>query len=206
MDSEWVGRAGIIAEAVSFILIAPEILGEQRCRRAERVLEGWLEKREPLSILLSLALAAAAYGGAFVAIMLALTVWDVGVPRAVLIAGALLFGGALVFPLLAVPSMLLAVYLKLRERDDSATRRVTGFWPVSWPRIGLGVLIALIVPFGPSAYVLLVVSVTLVSPVRLFLLLASRLLQGPDRLRALVFGSGVVLLFGGLLTQFAATF
>lgn len=32
------------------------------------------------------------------------------------------------------------------------------------------------------------------------------LLAGPDRVRALVFGTGALLLFGGLISQFVATF
>lgn len=41
---------------------------------------------------------------------------------------------------------------------------------------------------------------------RALLSLGIRLLSGTDRLRALVFGTGVLLLFGGMAAQFAATF
>ena len=47
MDADWLNRAGILAEAVSFLLIAPEIIGSERLRRAESAIETFIGRLAP---------------------------------------------------------------------------------------------------------------------------------------------------------------
>jgi hypothetical protein len=145
MDSGWVNRAGILAEGVSFVLIAPEILGEERLRNVEEALKEWL-------------------GGVHQRTRRLFWI------RAVV---ALVFIIAMGLALSAVP------YPRV---PAVAALAVVGF--------GIGTAWASV-----DTQIVLV----LVGAVR-------RLLTGPNRLRALVFGTGVVLLFGGLGAQFYATF
>jgi len=145
MVSEWVGRAGIMAQAVSFLLIAPEILGEERLRNVEEALKEWLGGVHQRTRRLF---------------------WIRAVVALVFIISVGLALSAVPYP--GVPAV--------------AALAVVGF--------GIGTA---------WASVDTQIALLLVGAVR-------RLLAGPDRLRALVFGTGVVLLFGGLGAQFYATF
>jgi hypothetical protein len=140
MDSEWVGRAGILAEIVSFLLIAPEILGEERLRNAEEAFRIWL-------------------GGFHQHTRRFFSLWAV-TTAVFFVAAALVISAA----------------------TDRPAVLILG--------IGVGAAWASV----DTKIVLL-----LIAAVR-------RLLAGPNRLRALVFGTGVVLLFGGLGAQLYATF
>lgn len=143
MDDVWLNRAGILAEAVSFILIAPEIIGLARLRGLERRLEAWLKDNSGFR-----------YSGRIIVILFcvssAFALWIAFVP------------------------------------DYLWDQWITNIF---WIIVFLLVL-SLLAPF----------------PLWLVIRTAEHVLAGKDRLRTLVFGTGVVLLFGGMATQFWATF
>ena len=164
----WLSRAGIVAEMVSFALVAPEILGTERLRRAEAKLESWA-------------------AGQRVWLLTETKSWWS-------------------FPLFYLPSVLIASVFVL------ALLGVIPIWFVIiglvfgiWALIGM---IALelkvqhwlpILPFVVSVVILITVPAFLLGEV-------GRFLRGDNRLRAFVFGTGVILLFGGLAMQLVATF
>jgi hypothetical protein len=147
MVSEWVGRAGILAEIVSFFLIAPEIAGPERLKGLEAALERWLGRVDPTSDAVRL-------------------------PVVVPVAIAVGLGEIFLIAWLSPDSFRAAGTLTAAGVLGGAI--VAGSWLSN--RM-------------PAA----------VRAVR-------RILEGEARLRALVFGTGVVLLFGGLGAQFYATF
>jgi len=80
---EWVNRVGIVLEFLSFWLAAPEILGEERLRALERVLERGI-RALPLTVLMVLRLTGlalvvmafvVAMGGGWKAVVLVMVGW-----------------------------------------------------------------------------------------------------------------------------------
>ncbi len=132
MDAAWLNRAGILAEASSFFLIAPEIIGVERLRRLEARIESFAP------------------------------------------------------PLRTANRRWRSYVFDMQFRTS--------------PR-GIRWLIALWLAI-PHMLVLLLLFILLELPLDAGIWL----LDGQDRLRALVFGTGVVLLFGGMAAQFLATF
>lgn len=224
MDSEWVGRAGILAEAVSFVLIAPEIIGRRRLRRAEQVLEASLEKTQGVLDSLAMTIVYVLLGSALAGLVLALTLWDTGVSRIVLMPIAVLavlaMGGYLVlffwlrFALSSGSQYYSRGHAKThvpgRARPHAGVLSQVLWVPrlLYWAAIVVGYsgLFATLL----TGFLSVLLWVFAYAPVYFLLYiplsLASRLLEGPDRLRALVFGTGLFLLFGGLGAQFFATF
>lgn len=85
VDDLWLGRAGIAAELVSFVLLAPQILGRARLQDWERSIEGWAGRQRVFKISPSLELTVMALAGAVGAI-LAVVIrpsWTVFVPASV---------------------------------------------------------------------------------------------------------------------------
>ena len=202
MDGDWLNRAGILAEAVSFFLIAPEIIGRERLRRVENALARWgetnlrgrwklwtrgrvipflpgLSSKGSESLLADAALALSALAATWL-FLLAAQLTRVSA----LVYGAWAFSLSL---MLGVAGIVL-----IQVRGSNAVFRYAGYT--------LGT-IAL-----PAAWTLAALSTGIFSVMRSALHLALKLLRGEDSLRALVFGNGVLLLFGGMAAQFAATF
>ena len=207
MDSEWVGRAGILAEAVSFILIAPEILGAPRLAGAEQAIGGilrrvlrpsrvWADQRyvpmlpgwllgDPDVDFLS-GIASAVMRGTYFAVF---------IPA---MATGLIRGRAMVAFLVAAMVMVVSTLLAtgailLAQRKGSG--RVTKY-----------LTYAMAVLAAPWAWVQAAVFATVFLALRSAARGGLAVLSAPGGLRALVFSTGVLLLFGGLSAQFAATF
>ena len=201
VDAEWVNRGGILAEAISFLLIAPEIIGIERIRRAENRLEHLFGRRgsdayiivrgrePPFSPgfgavepgwLLYVALAIGTTAVMMGLLVLAFVIWgfDAGIW-----IGAL---GTLYLALLVT-----AVWA-MRRRELSRLARLLVYL----------IMVPMIPPMWVSVLVAKGIHILLVG----LIATATRLLRGPERLRALVFGTGVVLLFGGMGAQFVSTF
>lgn len=151
MDSEWVGRAGILAEAVSFILIAPEIIGVERMRGLEERLERLPLSQNRVSFRYSPPL-------------------------------LLVFVGGPVFLIMGL----------IREHQQMSSLSQLLYLIPAWFSVLLLALFAVLL--------LWVLAVGAVAN------LSDFLQKGDDRLRALVFGTGLVLLFGGLGAQFYGSF
>jgi len=207
MDSEWVGRAGILAEIVSFFLIAPEILGAPRLAAAQETIDRilrrvlapsriWAEERyvpilpgflpgDP-DVDFLLRIGSFVVRGAYFAVF---------IPT--LTTGALRGHAGVAF--LAASAVVLvstvleggAILLASRHGSRGSMRGLTYALaipaaPWSWLQAGLFATVFLVLRLGAQGGV--------------------AVLSRPGRLRALVFGTGVVLLFGGLAAQFYATF
>lgn len=199
-------RGGILAEAFAFVLVAPEIIGIERLRGVEDRLERLLRRApprpklsissgfrqlpvfwpliEPSSTNPVLATIAAVLGFAAVVIFFsALAVWDV-LPTVVAAPVVAAIGVS------SFVNMILSLMASLDLR------------PPTTSRLHRAVTIAAVPAWVTMAATVTLVYLVLVAP----FLTATKVLEGPDRLRALVFGTGVVLLFGGMAAQFAATF
>jgi hypothetical protein len=198
VDAEWVNRGGILAEAVSFLLIAPEIIGIERLRGFESRLETLLRGVGDQPVV-------ARRTGLFPFQLYRFTPRPLELLRlvtgwvalmAVLVVPTTLIGGA--FPIVFLVVLALGGAASILdpwlEKLDRPRRGV--MWVRHLLRIAAAPVFA--VGFGTS----MVASFAVIGAVRG----AARLLTGSDRLRALVFGSGVVLLFGGMAAQFVSTF
>ncbi|MEX0801322.1 MAG: hypothetical protein WD379_08905 [Dehalococcoidia bacterium] len=201
MDAEWANRGGIIAEAISFLLIAPEIIGIERIFNAEKRLERLLapaagsapvSERYIVGRFLPYLAPDWSKGGwparlaEFVGIILLTT--------AITIAISLLWG-----PLAAVPLIVVIGVSGLMLPLGYAVTLLGG----RTARIAGRVLAAPSLPITLATVGSMVASYAVA---RFVAQLAHKLLAGPDRLRAAVFGTGVLLLFGGMGAQLAATF
>lgn len=201
MDADWLNRAGILAEAVAFVLIAPEIIGSERLRRAESAIEDFIEwlapylwgRRYPnrpydvINFLAAIVLTGLAFTGTF---LLSLYVRDT-LPWIMWTTAALLA----VYAIAATYQIIDALYILLsprRPRLSLAAYRTLHLW-----RLLIGV---------PTKFVGLLAGFVLFYLVSFALEWAVRLLAGENRLRIFVFSTGVLLLFGGMTAQFAATF
>jgi hypothetical protein len=212
MDNEWVGRAGILAEGVSFFLIAPEVFGPERLKGAEEAL------RKGLGSLAVQRTAVLAWAILFVVVYLAevtpLVIFlpGLGWPNLLLFPTAclsLLSGhvcrnvvrrrlmeqkteGAVLFArqgqLGRVSMAVLNPVVFGRIMKPSCRQWI--FWGVGIPFHFLWVVGYIILPTG---------LLTLIH-------LEQRLLARGVGLRSLVFITGVAMLFGGMVAQFVATF
>jgi len=215
MDDVWLTRAGILAELVSLPLIAPEIIGLERLRRAELLLE------ESMQRMLSRAdYVLSATRGAD-RLLRAYPGWerlsvqvDIGIAFALALwwSLALFSASRLHWPWVAFP-VLVICFLALQAAS------VVFVWafqkwvlprkwkiPPSWETpffilFGLWFLL-----WMPGWILIATTSALTLFLLRQVLRPMARLMAGEERLRAVVFGTGVVLLIGGLLTQLAATF
>jgi len=196
----WVGRAGLLAESFSFFLIAPEILGEERLKGVDQALKGWLSGREiPLRV--GYLLAGLVFAAPLAVMLVGLTYWHFQLPVSAFII-CFAFAGAL-----------LGAYLYLMVTGGPLPREMDVFsvGPYhipSVPRPGLlervgGLLLTIL--WSPL-FVAALGTLALGKYANLPLEFAIWLMRGPKALRGLVFGTGVVLLVGGLLAQFVATF
>ncbi|OGO49926.1 MAG: hypothetical protein A2148_07800 [Chloroflexi bacterium RBG_16_68_14] len=205
MDAAWLNRAGILAEAVSFLLIAPEIIGLERLRRIETQMEEWgkrnLSTRWPLweggSIVpflpgfSSSARESIIVDATFFLIMpfltLGLVIGLVAISDTAREVGLL----SLLAYTVSLAAGLISVEVVRRSRSNAIVR---------WIGYSIGVLAI------PGAFVLVVLSTGVFSLTIRAVSRSIRILAGEDRLRALVFGTGLMLLFGGMAAQFMATF
>ena len=227
MGPDWLNRAGILSEAVSFVLIAPEIIGLERLRRVERSIETWgastlqapygiwkratCEEDKVFRLLPAILFQLPDSGTALFAVFLAgalllglsalsglfwLTgLWrlDLGEVTAVGVSAALAF---IVLRNIArvvsysVVACLAAIWVMRRTQPKAPARRAAQ---------------AIALLGMPGVWVLTTAALA-VYLVRTLLHMFVGLLSGPDRLRAFVFSTGVVLLFGGMTAQFLATF
>jgi nitrogen fixation protein len=189
MDADWINRAGILAEAVSFFLIAPEILGVERLQRAEDVLEEWFSN-ESLRKRVADHITWLLYLGALIVILLGLFVFDPPLPKAALLVCAVPVGIGL------VGLGLMKYSARLDEKAEKDEDEMGGhlYLICGW---------LLFLPALPVVVVFYqAIAGALIVPMRL----SRMLLTGEGRLRALVFGTGVLLLLGGMAAQFVATF
>jgi hypothetical protein len=223
MDSDWVNRAGILAEAVSFFLIAPEILGEERLRGAQRFLRVRLEDPHEVTSRLARLFSFVLLSGAFVASVVGLTVADLGIPRRVLMLGAVLtpapiFGGLALFFELQVAVGEAQAYIERYARRTLFRRRA----PLAFSQrlfVTLSTFVLSLVEvaalFGVAACgpVLALLSlgftiafVLLSNVLYIPLMLALGLLRAPGGLRVVLFCTGAILLLGGLGAELYASF
>jgi hypothetical protein len=207
MDSEWVSRAGIIAEAVSFILIAPEILGATRLASAQQAIGGilrkilrpsriWADKRYvPMLPGLLLGDPDVDFLSRIASAVMRGTYFAVFIPA---MATGLIRGRAMVAFLVA--SMVIVVSTLLETGAILLAQRKAS------TRTSKYLAYSMAIPAAPWSWAQGGLFATVFVALRLGARGGVALLSGPDRLRALVFGTGVVLLFGGLGAQFYATF
>jgi hypothetical protein len=206
MNEEWANRGGILAEALAFLLIAPEFLGAARLRSLEAGVEAGLEglgravlRIPPVSRrsravwflpnfnACQVSSAALAWVITSMYLLLALVlvlVWAATdaafTPRALVGTTLLLLGPGLL-------SLVLMRSIGLHPTVNIAahTAGILGA-PILWATVllasGIFSLLKRLASVGVAV------------------------LCGENRLRALVFGCGVLLLFGGMAAQFAATF
>jgi len=213
MDSEWVNRAGILAEIVSFFLIAPEILGEERLKGAEEALRNGMASATVRRA--AIAAWGVLYMVAFVAGTLPLVILhpNIGWPGFVLLNGAMLLSNFSMFVCRSVVDHRLAeqeakgavLFARQGElgRASIAVLNPLAFGRIMKPSYRQWVFWAVGIPFHLLSFVGYVI---LPAGLLTLIHLEQRLLTGENRLRALVFGTGVLLLFGGLGSQFYATF
>jgi uncharacterized membrane protein YjfL (UPF0719 family) len=222
MDSEWVGRAGILAEAVSFILIAPEILGEERLKGAEKALRSGMANATVRRTML------AAWGGLYLGLFLVVvaSVYTAEAlpviilqPNVFWAVFALVFVGmfvsyfsmwvcrAVVDHRLAEEEEAKGTVLFTRQGELARASLVVlnprAFGRIMKPSSRQWVFWAMGVPFHFMSFV---GYVSLPGGLLALVHLQQRLLAGENRLRAFIFGTGVSLLLGGLAAQFYATF
>jgi hypothetical protein len=201
MDAAWLNRGGILAEAVSFLFIAPEIIGMQRLERLER----WLE--EQLGTVLSQPLVRFTFGRGIPFLP--------AQPRSDLSHGVLIATKMVTtVPLLVIVNALVMVF---GVRSDIVLFVAAGTFGAVLASL-VGELIArrlpalrwlayaLSIPAVIPSWVAAIFEQATYLAVLAMTIGTRKLLSGPNRLRALVFGGGVVLLFGGMAAQFAATF
>lgn len=201
------GRAGILAEAVSFILIAPEILGAPRLVAAQQAMEGvlrrilrpshiWADERyvpmlpglvpgDPDVDFLS-GVASAVMRGTYFAVFIPL--WMTGVIR-----GRTMVAFLVAAMVMVVSTLLGTVAILLAQRKESG-------------RITKSLTYAIAVPAAPWGWLQAALFATVFVGLRLAARGGLAVLSAPAGPRAIVFSTGALLLFGGLGAQFAATF
>lgn len=219
MDSEWLNRVGILAEAVSFLLIAPEIIGIERLQRVERVMEAW-GRRTLLAPTKTWTEARAASTGPLrllpdrPAPRERSGLWEMGSDLGYLLEMSLvivLLGLFSPFPY-AIHAFFIASMLSFASGtvvvifgDEWYTKSSVSGGRFRSRFVSLAIWVLAIV--GMPTHWMRALSSTIGYLIVHGIVSASvRLLSGVDRLRAFVFGTGVLLLFGGMATQFAATF
>jgi len=216
MDSEWVGRAGIIAEAVSFFLIAPEILGPERLKGAERALAEGLDS--PLMRRAAFGVWAAFWIVLFLPVSLVwwpivvfvfgISWWKFGALLAAIHLSwfsSYVCRGVVRRPLFDQPveSARLFDGLGRMARFSTVVLNPFEFGRIMKPSFSQWLFWMLGIPFHIVAFLsYFILPATIVALIHL----QQRLLAGQNALRALVFGTGAFLLFGGLAVQFYATF
>lgn len=217
MDASWMNRAGILAEALSFLLIAPEIVGIERVRRAEAVLERTLGPMSSYVASIDARVAIRRKEGLLprrgttpIATNVERLSFLVGIPAVVWTAAYFLswiwlrssivdliffvyMGGLSVMAIPVALSRLPALASRLRNLPK------------------LFRLVIIPVPFAAMVAIVLTAAPSFLAGMVAFTPLycasgARRLLTGPDRLRSFVFATGVLLLFGGMAAQLIATF
>lgn len=204
MDAAWLNRAGLLAEALAFLLIAPEIIGHERLRRVEAAVidwgasrlsdptRTWTGEREAATGPLRLLPKRPPPRGRS-------ALWDIGDELGIVLYFVLLTTTVYLStspPISwAVFSAAIASYLAgftaiLLLRSPRLTL-------LAWPLAAVGL---------PSHWGRAFASDLCYFLVRAIISSSLRVLSGTDRLRALVFGAGVLFLFGGMGAQFVATF
>ena len=205
MDDVWLNRAGILAEAVSFLLIAPEIIGVERLRRVEAALAALGRRTLSTPTRTWTGERAAADGPLRLlpdrpAPKDRSTLWDLGDDL-----GLVAFLAIVEMPLIllagrsttwAITGYLIASYLGGFAATLIPRGSRVGAW-ARWPLVLFGL---------PTHWGRALTSDSGFRLVRVVVSLGVSLLSGRDRLRALVFGTGVVFLFGGMGAQLVATF
>jgi len=203
----WVSRAGILAEVLSFLLIAPEILGRERLNVAQQTLDElfrrmlrpsqiWATKRyvPVLPGLVSDDPDAELLAG-LASVIITVMYYAIYIP--LLVAGSLpdetLFALAILAGVLGANLVLGTAAVSLvRWKGSVTTVRYIGY--------GLGI------PAAPVTWTLAVVQGTIIFALRMLARAGVALLARPGGLRGVVFSAGVLLLVGGLAAQFVATF
>lgn len=215
----WVGRAGMLAEMLSFFILAPEILGKERLKRVEEALRRGLESAtvQTGASFAWIALIAMVFVGTGIMVVLAaaasvgfseiyawqllvgFTVWVVGLGanircRVAIKKAHLVEHETDEEELAIVPRwMARTSIIVLNPRKFARVRPAPWLW-VMW---FLGIPVHL---FNFVAY-------SIIPPGILGVVhLEQRLLASGVGLRSLVVGTGIVLFFGGMGAQFLATF
>lgn len=214
MDAEWVGRAGILAEIVSIPLIAPEILGPERLGR----LEDWLE-----SLMSQLRTDVGTLPKpSFANFGRPMDDGQSGQPIEVATFLLLLLSMLPALAVMAIVAFALpAVLLYYTVSEAASVLFVLGllasicFWGFSFqilyeePNASRAWQIAgrlSMLPGMPGGWAMFLAIAVSYRFMHIVVRWGTTLLAGPDRVRALVFGTGALLLFGGLISQFVATF
>jgi hypothetical protein len=220
MDSEWVGRAGILAEAVSFVLIVPELLGPERLRGAEQALRNGMASAAVRRAVI--AAWGVLYMGAFAAGSLALFVgvYPPGSPHPNIGWGwfMLLYGGMVVsrlsgFVCRSVVDHRLAergakgaaLFARQGElgRASIAVLNPLAFGRIMKPSYQQWVFWAVGIPFHLLSFVGYVI---LPGGLLTLIHLEQHVLARGVGLRSIIVAIGVVMFFGGMTAQFVATF
>ncbi len=207
----WMGRAGLLAEFFSFFLIAPEILGPERLRGVEEALRKGLGSRHVV------------WG-----VILLLTAY-LAVLSLVPVVLVLIFGRSLSHP---AKGALLAVIFASAISDEVCRLAVAKTVPlvrrrhaieivkrmarVNWDLLNplafggtarTSILQWMLWILGIPFHILGVVPFLILPAITLWLLgLAQKVLSGGASLRTFVFGTGALMLLGGIAAQIVTTF
>jgi hypothetical protein len=213
MDSEWVGRAGILAEAVSFVLIVPEILGPDRLKGAEQALRNGMAS--PAVRRAATAAWGVLYMVAFIAGTLPFVILhpNIGWPGFVLLNGAVLLSNFSMFVCRSVVDRRLAeqeakgavLFARQGElgRASIAVLNPLAFGRIMKPSYRQWVFWAVGIPFHLLSFVGYVI---LPAGLLALIHLEQHVLARGVGLRSLIVATGVVMFFGGMGAQFVATF
>jgi hypothetical protein len=203
MDSEWVNRAGILAQGVAVFLITPQIAGEPRMRRLESRLREWAEAiRWPVAL----------YGAKFdersgffdlpslfsrpgdnqqwvwfLISHILLLVSLVGLVVTSGITGAVLWAVVAILALLTISPLITSIYWRLRNEVISSLLLPFAILWVTW--------VSLVQAVGT-----VLANMTLLAT-----LLLVRVTAGEGRLATIVFASGLFLFILGTACLFWAT-
>jgi len=196
----WVGRAGILAELCSFPLLAPEILGEERLRGANKALKEWLTHRE-IPWWVGYGLAGPVFAAPLAITLLGLTYWHFPMPVFLYIIclalSAAFMGGYLYIlasggPIIGFEFQFVGPYPPPPPPPPPSLLKRFRDWSV------VALVMPVVVPWAGM--------MTLWMFVNLPIEVAGFLVRSPKAFRGLIFGTGVLFLLGGVIAQFIATF
>ena len=207
----WVGRAGILAEICAFPLLAPEILGPERLKGVEEALRRGLGSRHVArGVILLLTAYLAVLSLAPVPLVLIF-----GRPLSYSAKGTLLaviFASAISDAVSRLAVAKTVPVVRGRHVIEIVKRMARANWdllnPLAFGRMArTSILQWMLWILGIPFHILGVVPFLILPAITLSLLrLAQKVLSGGASLRTFVFGSGALLLLGGIAAQFVATF
>jgi len=200
---DWVQRAGILAELVSFALIAPEIMGARRLRLVERALHRSCGRVLRANRIWS--------SERYVPLLPGTVSGDPDIEFVENLASWIIAAGfyAVWLPLLATGSLSAPVMAAMALVTVTLAMGILAVAAARWrPSNALSRWVSrtLAVPAMPAAWAAAAIHIAVILALRGLARLALGLLGRPGGLRAMVFGTGVVLLAAGMLAQFVSTF